>query len=177
MPGADTVRPGQVVSWAGVPIRVLAAPGYTAGAVSYLISLDGKTIAFTGDLIYGDGKILDLYSLQQAIPEAKEDAYHGYAGRLGELVASLQRLAAEKPDLLVPARGPVINHPSEAINNLLLRVRALYANYLSTDALRWYRGDASIVAKARRVLGPHATVDWMPMAENPGAAGLGHGHR
>ncbi|HXP59156.1 MAG TPA: MBL fold metallo-hydrolase [Dongiaceae bacterium] len=165
LPAAQTVRPGEVLTWEGIPIRVLATPGYTPGAVSYLVSLAGKTIAFTGDLIYGDGKVLDLYSFQEAIPEAKEDGYHGYAGRLGELVASLRRLAAEKPGRLIPARGPVIEHPSEAIGLLLERVQALYANYLSIDALRWYRGDQRILAKARRVLGPEATVDWMPMAE------------
>lgn len=166
-----TVRPGGVLTWEGIPIRVLATPGYTPGAVSYLVSLEGKTFAFTGDLIYGDGRILDLYSFQDAIPEAKEDGYHGYAGRLGELVASLRQLAAEKPDCLIPARGPVIEHPSAAIASLLQRVQALYANYLTTDALRWYRGDERILAKARRVLGPGATVDWMPMAQTKALPG------
>jgi glyoxylase-like metal-dependent hydrolase (beta-lactamase superfamily II) len=165
LPAAQTVQPGEVLTWEGIPIRVLATPGYTPGAVSYLVSLEGKSIAFTGDLIHGDGRILDLYSFQDAIPEAKEDGYHGYAGRLGELVASLRRLAAEKPDRLIPDRGPAIEHPAEAIASLLQRIQAVYANYLSADALRWYRGDQRILAKARLVLGPEATVDWMPMAE------------
>src|SRR5213079_2425167 len=42
---------------------------------SYLLELDGKRIAFAGDLIYGDGKFIDLYSLQDAIPDVKEDGY------------------------------------------------------------------------------------------------------
>lgn len=64
------------------------------------MDLDGQRIAFTGDLIYGDGKLLDLYSLQDVISEAKMMAYHGYAARLAD-VASLNRLAAERPTLLV----------------------------------------------------------------------------
>ena len=53
--------------------------------------IDGKRIACTGDLIYGDGRILDLYSLQDAIPQPKEDGYHGYAARAGDVVASLRK--------------------------------------------------------------------------------------
>jgi glyoxylase-like metal-dependent hydrolase (beta-lactamase superfamily II) len=41
----------------------------------------------------------------------------------------------------------------------------LYSNYLTIDALRWYFGDKHIIGKARRVLGPEASVPWMPMAE------------
>ena len=165
IPAAETVRPGETFTWEGIPIRVLATPGYTAGAVTYLLRLGGKTIAFTGDLIYGDGKILDLYSFQDAIPEANIGGYHGYAARLAELLGSLRLLLAEKPDLLVPARGPVIEHPSEAIASLTERVESLYSNYLSIDALRWYFGDGHILTKAKRVLGADAPIDWMPMGE------------
>ena len=56
---------------------MLDTAGYTRGAVSYLVEIDGKRIACVGDLIYGRGQILDLFSLQDAIPEVKEDGYHG----------------------------------------------------------------------------------------------------
>lgn len=165
MPVSRTVKGGDRPTWADLTFRVLNTPGYTRGAVSYLVELGGRKVAFTGDLIRDDGKLQDLFSLQDAIPEAKIGGYHGWAGRLGELMASLDRLAAEKPDLLVPLRGPVIRDPAEAIARLQRRIRAVYANYLSIDALRWYFKDEHIRAKARRVLGSQAQVDWMPMAE------------
>ena len=56
------VKNGDWVEAAGVKFQVMATPGYTRGAVSYLAVVDGKRCAFTGDLIYGDGKIFDLYS-------------------------------------------------------------------------------------------------------------------
>ncbi len=127
------VQGGDTLTWQDLPIRVLDTPGYTPGAVSYLIELDGQRIAFTGDLLYGDGKILDLYSFQGAIPELGMMAYHGYAARLAELIASLRKVAAEQPTLIVPARGPVIRNPQEAIEALIARIQALYANYLSID--------------------------------------------
>lgn len=163
--GAETAKPGETLTWEGIPVRVLATPGYTPGAVTYLLSVENKTLAFTGDLIYGDGKILDLYSFQDAIPEAKLMAYHGYAARLADLVASLRRVQAEKPDWLIPARGPVITEPERVIAALLERVQSVYSNYLSIDALHWYFGETHSQAKARRVLGSAAVIDRLPRAE------------
>jgi hypothetical protein len=131
------VKDGDEIKWQGITFRVLETPGYTRGSVSYITELDGKRIAFTGDLIYGDGRIFDLYSFQDAISEAQIRGYHGYGSRLAELVSSLRKVAAEKPDVIVPARGPVISQPQEAIDRLVGRVQALYRNYLSTNALHW----------------------------------------
>ncbi|MCL5098042.1 MAG: MBL fold metallo-hydrolase [Candidatus Omnitrophica bacterium] len=165
IPVTETVRGGGTFTWEDISIHVLDTPGYTPGAVTYLLSENGKTVAFTGNLIYGDGQLPDLYSLQDAIPEANIGGYHGFAARLGPLLTSLRKVAAEKPDVLVPARGPIITNPDAAIANLTRRAQALYANYLSIDALRWYFGEKHIQAKAKRVLGDSATVSWMPMAE------------
>jgi glyoxylase-like metal-dependent hydrolase (beta-lactamase superfamily II) len=165
LPVARQVRGGDRFLWEEIPIRVMDTPGYTRGAISYLMETEGKTIAFTGDLIYGDGRILDLYSFQDAIPEAKIGGYHGYAARLADLISSLRAVAAEKPHLLVPARGPIIADPLAVIELLIKRIQAVYANYLSIDALRWYFGDDHILAKAKRVLGASAQVTWMPMAQ------------
>ncbi len=165
LPIARTVNEDSNLEWEGIPIRVLDTPGYTRGAVSYLMKIDGKTIAFTGDLIYGDGKILDWYSLQDAIPEAKIRGYHGYAGRIGQLVESLRKVADCKPDLIIPARGPIIKNPQAAIERLIKRLEKAYENYLSINALRWYFGDDHILTCARRVMGPDAEIDWMPFAE------------
>ena len=65
------VEGGGETQWPATQIEVLDTPGFTRGSVSYLCEVDGRRIAFTGDLIYGDGQLLDLYSLQDAIPEAK----------------------------------------------------------------------------------------------------------
>ncbi|HRZ91963.1 MAG TPA: MBL fold metallo-hydrolase [Candidatus Paceibacterota bacterium] len=162
---SQPVRGGEVVRWEGLPIRVLDTPGYTRGAVSYVIEQGGQRIVMTGDLIVEDGKLLDLYSLQDALPEAKVGGYHGYAARLGDLISSLRRVASEEPDILVPSRGPVIREPRAAIETLIRRIQAFYANYLAIDALRYYFGDSHMQAKARRVLEPGAAIDWLPMAK------------
>lgn len=157
------VKVGENFSWKGIPIEVIDTPGYTRQALSYFIGIDGLKYAFVGDIIYGKGKLFDLYSLQDAVSEAKIGGYHGWAGRMGDLINSLQKVAAQSPDILVPVRGPVIRKPTEAINLLIQRLQRVYENYLSISAGRWYFKDKYDVL-ARRVLGANPKVNWMPWA-------------
>ena len=165
IPVARAVRGGDVIDWEGVGIHVLDTPGYTTGAVSYLVETGGKKIAFTGDLIYGQGQLLDLYSLQDAVPELNVRGYHGYAGRCGQLVRSLRRIQSESPDVIVPARGPVITDVDAAINRLVENIQASYKSYLLTSAYRWYFGDDTMDGLAQRVSGPSTKMDWPPFAD------------
>ena len=146
----------------GVRIRVLGTPGYTRGAVSYLLETGGKRIACTGDLIYGDGRLFDLYSLQDAVPEAKARGYHGYAARAGDLIRSLRTIAKEKPDIVLPARGPAITDPQASITRLIHRLQVFLQSHFETDALRWYWGDENHRIRSRAVERP---MDILPMAE------------
>jgi len=158
------VAGGEQISWQDTFIRVLDTPGYTRGAVSYFINVDGLTYGFVGDLIYGDGHLMDLYSLQDGVAEAGIGGYHGYAGRLGDLITSLRKVIDQNPDILVPAHGPVIRNPRQAIERLIQRLQAAYANYLSINAGHWYFKERYEVL-AKRVLGAGFRVDWMPYAE------------
>ena len=159
-----TVKAGDKFSWKSIPIEIIDTPGYTRRAISYLIETDGVKYAFVGDIICGNGKLFDLYSLQDAIAEANIGGYHGWAGRMATLIDSLRKVAGREPDVLVPARGPVIRNPGEAIELLIERLRAVYENYLSISAGRWYFRDNYDIL-ARRVLGDNPKVNWMPWAE------------
>ena len=160
----QAVKEGDILKWQNLSFRVIDTPGYSRGAVSYFIEIDKQKIGFVGDLIYGDGQLLDLYSLQDAIPGTPIRGYHGYAGRIGELITSLQKVKDTKCDLLVPARGPVIRNPGEAIEKLATRLKKVYANYLSINAGRWYfKPDYDTLAE--RALGSLSQVKWMPWAE------------
>jgi glyoxylase-like metal-dependent hydrolase (beta-lactamase superfamily II) len=108
------VRDGDQIDWQGIAIRVVATPGNTRGAVSYMFEVDCKRIACVGHLIYGDGKILDLYiafkmqfhnskrMVVTATPLARVTSYSASA-----------KFSRCNPDLLIPARGPVIRGPKE----------------------------------------------------------------
>jgi len=158
------VNGGDTHNWQGLSIKVLDTPGYTRGAVSYFVNVDDIKYGFVGDIIYGEGQLFDLYSLQDAVPAAKIGGYHGYAGRLGELIKSLRKIINQNPDILVPAHGPVIRNPKAAIERLIEKLQAAYKNYLSINAGHWYFKER-YETLAARVLEPDDKVDWMPYAE------------
>ena len=156
------VSGGDVISWEGIDLKVLSSPGYTRNAVSYIADIDGKKVAFTGDLIYGDGQIIDIYSLQDSFKNI--GGYHGYATRLGSLISSLQNIKDESPDIIIPSRGPVIYNPSSAIDSLTERIRNIYSNYLSITAYRWYYPER-IDDLAEHVLGAGRKAEPMKYSE------------
>ncbi len=161
---SHAVKEGDEIRWRDMAVRVLDTPGYSRGAVSYLVEVDGIRYGFVGDLIYGDGRLLDLYSLQDAVSQTHIGGYHGYAGRIGDHLASLRKIAAQNADILVPARGPVIREPSAAIERLTQRLRAAYENYLSISAGRWYFRDQYDILAAR-AMGSADQVRWIPYAQ------------
>lgn len=163
---ARGVKEGDEIAIGDLKLFVIDTPGFTRDAVSYIGVIDGKQVAFTGDLIYGDGQILDLYSFQDKIPEAKIGGYHGYGARLAPLLDSLRKVAALNPDIIVPARGPVIRNPKAAIEKLIGRVQELYRNYLSTNALYWYFKADRMKACAERILGKGADYELMPYSHH-----------
>jgi len=70
---------GETFRWQGLDIQVISTPGPTDGSVSYIVDIDGKRLAFTGDLIYGPGKIWNFYMLQKRFPGMRGD-YWGFGG-------------------------------------------------------------------------------------------------
>jgi glyoxylase-like metal-dependent hydrolase (beta-lactamase superfamily II) len=90
----------------GIDVTMVPTPGHTLGSVSYLAVLDGKRMAFTGDLLYGQGKVWSLSSTQWS--------YSGLEGAAAS-VLSLSLLADRDPDLVLPSHGQPIAAPREAI--------------------------------------------------------------
>jgi len=155
------VKGGDIITWQDIEIKVLDTPGYTRGSVTYIMDIDEKRFAFTGDLIYSDGKILDLYSFQDSLRSIR--GYHGYATRLGQMISSLQAIADEKPDIIIPARGPIITDPDVSIGELIRKIRSVYQNYLEISAYRWYSQERMDLL-TEHVLGPDSHIDSMSFA-------------
>lgn len=163
VPVTEWLEDGSVIQWNEFSIQALKTPGYTRDSVSYLITApDGFRAVAVGDLIQGDGKIPDLYSFQDAIPEAGIRGYHGYAARLADLRQSLEKIAALKPDVLMPSRGALVTRPQKAIQTLKQRIQELYLNYISTNALYWYFKAPHIEKCVERMLGPGVGYHSMP---------------
>lgn len=86
----EPLRDRELITEAGVTLRVLATPGHTSDSVSFFLPEDGRHGAMiTGDTILGRGTtILDF-------PD----------GTLGDYLASLERLAGYGGAAVLPAHG------------------------------------------------------------------------
>ncbi len=127
---------GETFAWGSAQITALATPGHTDGSLSYLVEVDDRQIAFTGDLIAGPGQLWELYSLQKGNDIVSD--YHGFLGARDELTDSLRRVQDALPAVLVPAHGTIMRQPHAAIDLLIERLSACYDAYASISALRWY---------------------------------------
>ena len=156
------VAEGDVIQLGNVKLEVMDTPGFTRGSISYVTEVEGLRIVFSGDLIYAPGKILDLYSFQDAIPEANIRGYHGYGGRLSSLIRSIDKILALKPDVLIPIRGTVMKRPVPALNKLKSQIQTLYRDYLSTTALNWYFKQDRMGLTAQGILGDDIDFSLMP---------------
>ncbi len=135
LPVARGVQEGDSVEWEGYRITVLDTPGATDGSVSYVVEVDGQTVCFSGDVLYGPGQVWDLHSLQKGF--AMIGDYHGFIGNRAKLLASLEEVS-ENAQVLVPSHGDVIHGPRSAAALLAERLDALWRNYTATSSLNHY---------------------------------------
>jgi glyoxylase-like metal-dependent hydrolase (beta-lactamase superfamily II) len=136
VPVARALQGGEVHQWEGLTFEVIDTPGHTDGSVTYLLDINAKRVAFTGDLISGPGQIWEIYSLQKRfVPQMRYD-YHGFAGAVNDVKASLDRVLEAKPDILVPSHGVIINDPVSAVAKLKENLDAAMDNFLTTATWR-----------------------------------------
>jgi len=106
----------ETFTWHNYTLEILPAKGHTMGSIAIISEIDGKKIAFTGDLIYEEGKLYQLHAME-----------YGYGDMAGLLFThqSIRNLAAKRVDLLLPSHGPIIEKPDLCIKQLKHRIRRL----------------------------------------------------
>lgn len=101
-------------------------------------AIDGDTVdgdKVDHDVISKKGKLWNMYSLQKG--EGCLD-YHGYMGNWRYLCASLEKILAQKPDMLIPSHGGMVRNPMESASLLIRKLFALYGNYASISSMNHY---------------------------------------
>ena len=101
--------------YGGTEVEVVPTPGHTTGSVSYLVRRGGRLLAFTGDLIYGPGKVWSLASTQWSYTENEGPAM---------TVLSSYQLLERDLDLLLPSHGEPMDDPQSALELLVQHMRA-----------------------------------------------------
>ena len=154
LPLAGTLRDYTVWEWRDVRLRVLPTPGHTMGACTLLWERpDAGPVAFTGDLLYGPGKVWSMSTFQYD--------YNGCGGAL-LTVRSLRALAAVSPSLLLPSHGEPMPDPPAAIGPTETALRE-YITSRNPDGLAKL---ADALARPLEVVSPHLVRDTHSVSSN-----------
>jgi len=132
VPVTKGLVPSEAFQWRGYRFEVLATPCQTPGSLTFVAEIDGKRVAFTGDLIAGPGQVWDFGQLQWS--------YLHYEG-LEALSASIETVREAKPDLVCPSHGQVMDGPASALTELELRARRVEDLVCRPSMGRWNWSD------------------------------------
>lgn len=116
--------------WKTYEFRILPAKGHTYGMVSLIAEVDGKKIAFTGDLMTSGGKLYQLHAMEYA-----------YGDLLGIefTMQSILALKKEGVETAYPSHGAPISKVKADIERLEARLETLTrVGRLNTSG--WYSG-------------------------------------
>jgi glyoxylase-like metal-dependent hydrolase (beta-lactamase superfamily II) len=116
VPVAGTLDDYRSYRFGNTGFTVIPTPGHTTGAVTLLCDLDGRKLAFSGDLIAGPGKLWSLAATQWS--------YNGAEG-VAATLASLLDLNEREREMLLPSHGLIMRNPGPAISLLCDRLRLL----------------------------------------------------
>ncbi len=101
------VAGGDSFNWRGIRFDVVHSPGSSVGAVSYLAEIDGRKVAFSGDLISAPGKVTNWFDLHWN--------YYGFTQGIDASEESFTRVLEQRPDVLLPSHGGTISDPAAAM--------------------------------------------------------------
>jgi glyoxylase-like metal-dependent hydrolase (beta-lactamase superfamily II) len=116
VPVTGTVEEYRTRRYGAVDVYTLPTPGHTLGSETYLVELDGRRLAFSGDLVHGDGTVWSLAATQWT--------YSGVEGWAATII-STHLLAAADPDVVLPSHGDPITEPRSALVHLAERMQEL----------------------------------------------------
>jgi glyoxylase-like metal-dependent hydrolase (beta-lactamase superfamily II) len=114
IPLAGVLRDYQDFRWGPFEFLVYPTPGHTLGSLSLIGMVDGKTIAFTGDLIHSPGKVVTLYDMQN---------HYGSTDGADFAIFSLTKLRELGPQLICPSHGSPFSSPETGIDDLIRKLK------------------------------------------------------
>ncbi|MFC5648849.1 MBL fold metallo-hydrolase [Paenibacillus solisilvae] len=116
VPIDGTLKDHSVHIFGGRTFTIVPTPGHTIGSVSIVTEVDGKRIAFTGDLIAAPGKVWSMSATQWT--------YNGSDGVISTLL-SVSDLRGMELHMLLPSHGEVMNNPASAFDPLISNLKQL----------------------------------------------------
>lgn len=92
----------ETFSWEGIELEIVPAKGHTHGSSMFVGQIDGRTVAFTSDLMQAGGFLYQCHAME-----------YGYGDRAGAVFTwqSAMALRRRGPDLALPSHGETILDP------------------------------------------------------------------
>ncbi len=126
VPVAGVLRDYDTFKWGPYELLVFPTPGHTTGSISLVGNVDGKKVAFTGDLIHSPGKVVNLYELQY---------YYGGTDGVDCALFSLARIRELAPVLSCPSHGEPFANPDRGISDLMTKLKGWCEAYAPGSSL------------------------------------------
>ena len=126
VPVAGVLRDYDTYRWGPYELLIYPTPGHTLGSVCLIGAVDGKKVAFTGDLIHSPGKVVNLYELQYN---------YGSTDGVDYAIFSLTRVREQGPELVCPSHGEPFSQPEAGITDLIHKLKGWYAAYAPESTL------------------------------------------
>src|SRR5262245_36387863 len=120
IPVAGLLRDYETHRWGPYELLIHPTPGHTIGSISLIGAVDGKKIAFTGDLIHSAGKVVNLYELQYQY--ARTDG-------LDFAIYSLTRVREQGLEMVCPSHGEPFLQPEVGITDLIRKLKGWFTAY------------------------------------------------
>lgn len=102
----STFKDGDTFQWHGYTLRCLATPGHSPGGMTFFVTANNRTIAFTGGLIHDGAKMTNWFDTEWD---------YGFGKGIDVLTESVAKLLDEKPDYILPSQGPVIRDAQDQL--------------------------------------------------------------
>ncbi|MDG1896907.1 MAG: MBL fold metallo-hydrolase [Fuerstiella sp.] len=115
--------PDMEFSWRGHKLRCMTTPGHAPGGMTYLLNIDDQTLAFTGGIIHDGAKMTNWFDTEWD---------YGFGKGIDILTESVASLLKQKPDVLFPSQGPVIDDAQKQLRQ--------YGSKLTRFRERYVRG-------------------------------------
>ena len=120
VPVAAVLRDYDKFTWGPYEFQIFPTPGHTLGAISLVGAVDGKKVAFSGDLIHSPGKLVKLHELQYDYDSADGVDFAVFA---------LSKLRELGPELVCPSHGEPFASPETGITDLIGKLKGWYESY------------------------------------------------
>jgi glyoxylase-like metal-dependent hydrolase (beta-lactamase superfamily II) len=131
--------------WRGHQVYCVHTGGNSPGHMSYFLRLDGKWVAFSGDVMLEHGKMHTWFDTEWD---------YGFAKGLYELGNSAAYIAGYDPALLLPGHGGILRDARQPLLDYVSKLRHLADLYLrGYDLFRFAGADQDVVSRPTAV--PH----------------------